>query len=111
MKWHIVYHPAIVDELDQLPTDMRAKLARLLELIEQVGPLDLKEPHVKNLGNKLWELRLSGRDGISRVVYVILTQKRVALLHAFIKKTQKTPPQAINCALKRSKEILNDKAT
>ena len=47
---------------------MRAKLARLLELIEQVGPLDLKEPHVKNLGNKLWELRLSGRDGISRVI-------------------------------------------
>lgn len=105
MKWGIVIHPDAEDELNQLPADMRAKLTRLLELIKQVGPLELREPHVKNLGNKLWEIRLSGRDGISRVIYVVLTQKRLGLLHAFIKKTQKTPKQAIECALKRLKEV------
>jgi len=98
-------HPDAIDELDQLPSDMKAKLARLLELIQQLGPLELREPHVKNLGNKLWEIRLSGRDGISRVIYVALSQKRVGLLHAFIKKTQKTPKQAMECALKRSREV------
>jgi len=105
MKWDILVHPDAIDELDQLPSDMKAKLARLLELIQQLGPLELREPHVKNLGNKLWEIRLSGRDGISRVIYVALSQKRVGLLHAFIKKTQKTPKQAMECALKRSREV------
>lgn len=82
-----------MNELGQLPTDMKAKLTRLLELIQKVGPLELREPHVKNLSNKLWEIRLSGRDGISRVIYGIFSQRRIGLLHAFIKKTQKTPRQ------------------
>ncbi|NBT85875.1 MAG: type II toxin-antitoxin system RelE/ParE family toxin [Alphaproteobacteria bacterium] len=105
MKWNIIIHPDAVTELNQLPPDMKAKLTRLLELIQQVGPLGLREPHVKNLGNKLWEIRLSGRDGISRVIYGVFSQKKLGLLHAFIKKTQKTPKQAIECALKRLKEI------
>jgi len=105
MKWEIIVHPDVIEELSRLPADMKAKLTRLLELINQVGPLALREPHVKNLGNKLWEIRLSGRDGISRVMYVVLSQKRIGLLHAFVKKTQKTPKQAIECALKRLKEI------
>jgi phage-related protein len=105
MKWSIVVHPKAVNELNQLPVDMQAKLTRLLELIQQIGPLTLREPQVKKLEDKLWEMRFSGRDGISRVIYVTLTQKRIGLLHAFIKKTQKTPRQAIECALTRLKEI------
>lgn len=84
---------------------MRAKLTRILELIEQIGPFELKEPHVKNLGKKLMEIRLTGKQGISRVVYVVLTERKVALLHAFIKKTQKIPASALECALKRLKEM------
>lgn len=51
------------------------------------------------------EIRLTGRQGISRFVYVVLTEKKVALLHAFIKKTPKTPTSALECALKRLKEM------
>jgi phage-related protein len=105
MNWSIVIHPKAVNELNQLPADMQAKLTRLLELIQQLGPLKLREPHVKKLEDKLWEMRFSGSDGISRVIYVTLTQKRIGLLHAFIKKTQKTPRQSIECALTRLKEI------
>lgn len=105
MKWNIIVHPQAVPEINDLPVDMRAKLTRLLELIEQVGPLGLREPHVKSLGNKLMEIRLTGRSRISRVVYVVLTERNVALLHAFVKKTRKTPNSVIECALKRLKEI------
>jgi len=84
---------------------MRAKLTRLVELMEQVGPLQLREPHVKSLGHKLMEIRLTGKDGISSIVYALITQRRVALLHAFIKKTQKTPKTAIDCALKRLEDM------
>ncbi len=105
MKWNIVVHPKAVLELNVLPIDMRAKLTRLLEIIEQVGPFELREPHVKSLGNKLMEIRLTGRQGISRVIYVVQTERRVVLLHAFIKKTQRTPASALECALKRLKEM------
>ena len=105
MKWNIVVHRKAVPEINDLPVDMRAKLTRLLELIEKVGPFALREPHVKSLGKKLMEIRLTGRQGISRVIYVVLSGREVTLLHAFIKKTQKTPPSAIECALKRLKEM------
>jgi phage-related protein len=59
--------------------------------MQTVGPHSVKEPHVKSLRNKLMEIRLTGRDGISRVIYALISDERVALLHAFIKKTQKTP--------------------
>ena len=105
MTWSVVVHPKAVSEINDLPADMRAKLTRIIELIEQVGPFGLRGPHVKNIGGKLMEIRLTGKMGISRVVYVVLEERRVALLHPFIKKTQKTPALAIECALKRWKEV------
>jgi phage-related protein len=108
MKWTVIIHPKAISEVNDLPADMRAKLTRLLELMQATSPFDISEPHVKSLGNKLMEIRLKGQSGISRVIYVLVTGKRIALLHAFIKKTQKTPHSAIDCALKRLMEIKND---
>lgn len=59
----------------------------------------------KHLEDKLWELRLKGKDGISRVVYITASEKRVVLLRAFIKKTQKTPLNELEIARQRAKEI------
>lgn len=108
MQWNIIVHPKAVTEINKLASDMRAKLSRLLEIVKQVGPFELRGSHVKSLGNKLMEIRLTGRDGISRVIYAVNTGKTVVLLHAFIKKTQKTPVAALECALKRLKEMENE---
>ncbi|RZI46959.1 type II toxin-antitoxin system RelE/ParE family toxin [Candidatus Finniella inopinata] len=105
MRWKIVVHQKALEEIDNLPVEMRAKLARLLEIIQSVGPLGLCEPYAKSLGQKLWEIRLRGKDGIARVIYVALSNQTVGILHAFIKKTQKTPKQALDCAKKRLKEL------
>ncbi|MHB8747484.1 MAG: type II toxin-antitoxin system RelE/ParE family toxin [Gammaproteobacteria bacterium] len=43
--------------------------------------------------------------GIGRAIYIAAQGKRLIALHAFIKKTQKTPSQAIDLALMRMKEI------
>jgi phage-related protein len=51
-------------------------------------------------------MRLKGRDGISRALYVTASGKRVVVLRAFIKKTQKTPQAEIDLALRRAKEIV-----
>jgi phage-related protein len=46
---------------------------------------------VKHLEGKLWELRLTGRDGIALALYITAIGRRVVVVRAFVKKTQKTP--------------------
>jgi phage-related protein len=50
-------------------------------------------------------MRLKGRSGIARAVYVTAIGKRVVVVHVFTKKTQKTPRHEIATALKRAKEV------
>ncbi len=50
-------------------------------------------------------MRMKGRDGIARAIYVTTHKRRVVILHAFIKKSQKTPRAAIDRALARAKEV------
>jgi phage-related protein len=50
-------------------------------------------------------LRLSGRDGIARALYVTAIGRRVVVVRAFTKKTQKTPRAEIELALRRAKDI------
>lgn len=49
MAWTIETLSEMVDaELAELPADMRARLTRISELIESVGLLNVKEPHVRH---------------------------------------------------------------
>jgi phage-related protein len=92
-------------ELDALAQDVRQRFLRIAELIEQHGPAAVHEPYVKHLDGKLWEMRMKGRDGIARAIYVTAKGERVVVLHAFVKKTQKTPQRALDIARERAKEV------
>ena len=106
MRWVVETLNRTVDaELDALPADMRARFVRLTELIEQVGFEALPRDSVKHLEDRLWELRMTGRDGISRAIYVTAQGRRVVVLRAFIKKTQKTPPRELAIARQRAKDV------
>jgi len=59
------------------------------------------------VGAGVSELRVKGVDGIFRVFYYLASQKGVLVFHAFVKKTQRTPPLEIELARKRLKEILD----
>jgi phage-related protein len=48
---------------------------------------------------------MRGRDGIARAIYMAVHGRRLVILHAFEKKTQKTPHDAIDLAVKRGKEL------
>jgi len=54
-------------ELEALPADMRARFGYISRLIEGFGLERVSEPHVKHLLGPLWETRMKGRDGISRL--------------------------------------------
>lgn len=80
MAWTVETLNAAVDrELEALPPDMRARLARLAEIIEELGFAALPGGSVKHLEDKLWELRITGRDGISRAIYVTATGRRMVI--------------------------------
>lgn len=95
----------VEQEIADFPEDMKARLQRVINLLIEFGPYKLGEPYIKPLSNKLWEMRFRGKDGIGRAIYVAGTGRRLIILHAFIKKTQKTPAGALGLALKRMKEI------
>jgi len=96
---------AVDAELEALPADVRAKFVHIAELIETFGPFQVREPYVKALGNKLFEIRMKARQGIGRAIYTAASGQRLVVLHAFIKKTRKTPRAALRTALERGKEV------
>jgi phage-related protein len=75
-------------------------------MIEEFGLGRMRDPHVKHLRGPLWEMRMRGRDGISRALYVAAAGQRVVIVRVFVKKTQKTPSREIELALSRAKEVL-----
>lgn len=107
MGWTVETLNRTVDgELAALPPDLRARFARIAFLIESIGLEQIREPHVKHLEGPLWEIRLIGKNGIARALYVTAAGQRIVVVRAFVKKTQKTPRREIERALRRAKEIL-----
>ena len=91
-RWSVETLNDTVDrELGALPVDMRARFVRISELISAVGLERVREPYVKHLQGPLWEMRMTGRDGTSRALYVTVREKRAIVVRVFIKKTRKTP--------------------
>ena len=106
MPWRVETLNDTVDgELDELAADMRARFARICQLIAAVGLERVGAPHVRHLTGPLWEIRLSGRDGIARALYVVAKDRRVVVVRAFVKKTRRTPRREIELALRRAGEV------
>ena len=95
----------VVDrELRALSPGMRARFARICELIAAVGLDRMGAPPVRHLTGPLREMRLSGRDGIARALYVAARGRRV-VARAFVKKTRRMPRREIELALRRAGEV------
>lgn len=106
MGWTVeTLNEAVDGELAGLPEDMQARFVRISELIEAVGLPNVREPHVKHVRDSIWEIRLKGKAGIARALYVTASGKRVVVVRVFVKKTQKTPNNEIEIAMARAKEL------
>lgn len=102
MRWSVETLNRTVDrELDVL----RARFARISELIVAVGLDGVREPYVKHVQGSLWEMRLTGRAGISRGLYVTVRDRRVVVVRVFVKKTRKTPAGEVRLALRRARTV------
>lgn len=81
------------------------RLVRLANLIERHGLDALPRDTVDHLEDKLWELRIRGRSGISGAIYLTASGQRVVIVRVFIKKTPKTPPRELQLARERAMSV------
>lgn len=107
MIWQVKLLQAAENELLALPADIRARFLHIAELLAEFGPQQVGMPHVRPLEGKLWEIRMTGRDGIARAIYAARAGRMLTVLHVFSKKTQKTPRKAMDIAHERLRR-LND---
>jgi phage-related protein len=106
MAWSFAFVNAQAQaELDGMPADVRASFERIVRLVQAFGLERVHEPYIKHLEGAVWEMRLRGRDGIARALYVTASGQRVMILRVFVKKTQKTPRREIELARRRAQEI------
>lgn len=91
------------DWLKELDLDDRKIVGEDIKDVEFSWPIGM--PICRPPGSGLWEVRSDlSRGRIGRVLFCI-SQGHMVLLHAFIKKTQKTPAADRGLAVKRMKEI------
>jgi len=104
--WTVEFLDEKVEALfESFPEDIQASFKRITRLIQSSGLEQVREPYVKHLEGPLWEMRLKGRAGIARAIYVTAVGKHIVVVHVFVKKTEKTPRREIEIALLRAKGV------
>lgn len=83
----IILLDSVESFLELLNATEIAKVIRTVELLEEFGN-DLGMPHSRHLSDGLLELRIRGTREIR--IFYCFHKKQAVLLHACIKKTQKT---------------------
>ena len=108
MGWQITYYSENVRKIiDSWPVGIRAFYARLTERIKLYGP-NMGMPFTRSMGHGLFEIRAKGNEGIGRAFFCTVVGNKIILLHAFIKKTKKTPQKELKIARQRLKEVRHE---
>ena len=101
-------HPKARDAVRRFPKEARVRLGKelfRLQLGEEVALPASRPMAVVSAG--VSELRVKDANGIYRVFYYVASSKGLLVFHAFVKKTQRTPPLELELARKRLKELLD----
>jgi phage-related protein len=94
----------------EFPAGIQDRYIHLTQRILAFGP-NLGMHHSRAVSQGLFELPLMSKEGIGRVFYCNLTHQRVMMLHAFVKKSAKTPAKELKIARDRMKEVRADADT
>lgn len=93
-----------LDRLRAFPDDVRRKAGHQLERLQHGGIPDDWKP-MPTIGSGVQEIRVRGRSGTFRVIYVARFAEAIYVLHAFQKKTDKTPALALELARARYAQL------
>lgn len=91
------------DFILKLDAKMKAKLIRILDLLENNGPI-VRYPYSEYLDDGIYEVRAQSGTDITRVLYFFTIGKKIILTNGFVKKTKKTPRRELELAKKYRKD-------
>lgn len=100
------FNGKVEEAINEWPLGILGAFDRLTDRMVESGP-NLGMPYTRPFGDGLFEIRARGPEGIGRAFFCTLVERRIVILHEFIKKTQETPPHEIQIARRRQKEIQN----
>ena len=92
--------------LDKQSNEVQAKMHGYMELLETSPDLG-RFPFVRKLDSGLYEIKTKVAGTWPRIIYFYFDKDKVVYLHAFMKKSNKTPPNEIKIAKERKKDIEN----
>jgi phage-related protein len=111
MDWQVVYYrdskgnEPVQGFIRAQSPQARSRIIHTIDLLQIYG-ITLKPLYVKKITKSgLWELRIHHSSDYYRIFYFAFTGRQLVLLHAFLKKTDKTPRMEINIASKRMEEF------
>jgi phage-related protein len=105
VAWSVTFYSDQLEaEILDLAPGFVARFIRYAERMEIYGP-DLGMPHTRAMGGGLFELRIKAAEGIARVFYCTVVDRRIVFLHQFVKKSERTPPKELDIARRRLKEV------
>lgn len=104
MSWTIDFYSGVEDAITEMPPKIQARMLWLLELMEKHGA-NLGAPHTIPMGDGLFEIRAKAKEGIGRALFCYMKGENVYILHAFVKKSEKTPKKDLDLAKTRMKEV------
>lgn len=93
------------DFIDSLDGSSQRKFFFVKGLLEEFGH-KLPQPHAKYVGDDIFELRFTGKEGGIRILYFFFYRDKVILTNGFIKKTDKLPQREKEVAIERRKSFL-----
>jgi phage-related protein len=105
-EWSIVFYVGesgdepVREFLESLDRQTQARFDWSIEQL-RVRNIRAREPLVRHIEGKIWELRRESSTNIYRLLYCFLPGRRILFLHGWQKKSQKTPRREIEIALKR----------
>ena len=106
MKWTVNYYSQkVIDGIMRWPVKLQSKYLRTVDLLETYGVELGGTSLTKAMGDGLFEIRIKAQEGIGRAFFCYRCGHEILILHAFIKKTQKTPTKELDLALQRLSEV------
>ena len=93
-----------LDDIKNFPESAKRQAGHQLSEVQKgLEPADWKP--MGSIGVGVKEIRIKEESGQYRVIYVAKFEGRIYVLHAFQKKTQRTPKKDLDLALSRLKTI------
>ena len=113
VKWQVVFYTdedgnePVKDFIVSQDYATRARIIHVLDLLHQFN-VQLGPPYAKKIGKSgIRELRIKHATNIYRIFFFAHTGRKLVLLHAIQKKTDKTPESDVRLATARMNEHLS----